>query len=161
MGVDDCNCRIFQQLPDGGVGTARVDKNGIHHHSVRIEASQRQGPVLQGWWYLVDKLRSRLGILGDEYCMACPIRVRNIMTDMVEEQDPFAKRSVGKADAAGKAGNAGHLHSDNAFEGELFSGKPNEAAVGGRIDSADCVAHAASFTDPLNSCFRWLAVKHL
>src|SRR5262245_27713710 len=66
VGVDGLDRRVSEQLADSGVRFARLGEDRLDHHSVPVEAAERQHSRLEHGRYLVDIVGARLLGLGDE-----------------------------------------------------------------------------------------------
>jgi F-type H+-transporting ATPase subunit delta len=124
-----------------------------------IEAAQRQGARREHRRHLIYILRRVRSAFGDEDRVACAIRPRDVVTDVVEQQHALANVPVCEADPTRKARLFHNGHSDNASPGKFAIGKTEEVPVGRGIDAGDSVCHDGALDRRHGTRFRELAVK--
>src|SRR3954452_4249863 len=86
VGMDRVDARIAEQLADAGVCLAWLRQNSLSHHSVRVEPAQGQHALFKHGRNPVDIFGRLLIRFGYEDGVAGAIRVRDVMTDVVEQQ---------------------------------------------------------------------------
>ena len=125
MRVDRLDLGVFKELADTGVGLTRLGDYRIRHHPFGIKAAEGQDPPFKDWRDLIHIFCRLTQALRYEDRVARPIRVRDFVADVVEQQYGLTQGTVRQADAARK-GWAVDRHPDNALFGKLLIRQPEE-----------------------------------
>ena len=159
MGVNIGDRRVGEQLPNGRIGFTGTGQKGIRHHASIVETTQRQSPASKNRWNRLDIFAGLVGAFPHENGMRCPVRIGDVMADMIEQEHSAARRHVFERHAAGEAGMVRHCHADDIAQPQFLVGQAEKVAERLRAKPADSIGHAALLGLASNSRVPDLALK--
>lgn len=144
MHIDLDDPRVGEERGKPRLGLARPGKAGLGHHARRIEAAQGDDPRREHRRRRIREAPGRRGALADEDRVRGAIGPFPRTADMVQQQHPRARRSIGEADPAGKAGRLVGDHHHRPSRGKFGLAQREERGIGGGVEPLDQVRHRRS-----------------